>query len=48
MDDSNAMAHGLLGTFYVLKREYDKAIAEGERSIDLAPGAASLYIWYGM
>jgi adenylate cyclase len=48
MDDSNAMAHGLLGTFYVLKREYDKAIAEGERSIALAPGAASLYIWYGL
>jgi adenylate cyclase len=46
--DSDAMAHGLLGTFYVLKREYDKAIAEGERSIDLAPGAAGLYIWYGM
>jgi len=48
MDDSHAMAHGLLGTFYVLKREYDKAIAEGERSIALAPGSAGLYIWYGM
>jgi adenylate cyclase len=48
MDDSYAMAHGLLGTFYVLKREYDKAIAEGERSIALAPGSAGLYIWYGM
>jgi adenylate cyclase len=48
IDDSSAMAHGLLGTFYVLKREYDKAIAEGERSIALAPGAASLYIWYGL
>jgi adenylate cyclase len=50
LDDSiaSAYAHGLLGTFYVLKREYDKAIAEGERSIALAPGAASLYIWYAM
>ncbi len=48
LDDSSAMAHGLLGTFHVLKKEYDKAIAEGERSIDLAPGAAGLYIWYGM
>jgi adenylate cyclase len=48
MDDFQAWAHGLLGTFYIMKREYDKAIAEGERSIALAPGAASLYIWYGL
>jgi len=50
LDDSNASAyaHGLLGTFYVLRREYDKAIAEGERSIALAPGAAGQYVWYAM
>jgi len=48
LNDSDAMAHGLLGTFYIMKREYDKAIAEGERSVALAPGAASLYIWYAM
>ena len=48
LNDSDAMAHGLLGTFYIMKREYDKAIAEGERSVALAPGAAGVYIWYAM
>jgi adenylate cyclase len=48
LDDSYAGAHGLLGHIYVLKREYDKAISEGERSIALAPGAAGVHIWYAM
>ena len=48
LNESNAMAHGLLGTFYIMKREYEKAIAEGEISVALAPGAAGVYIWYAM
>jgi adenylate cyclase len=47
LDDSYAGAHGLLGHLYMFKREYDKAIAEGERAIALAPGAAGVHVWYG-
>jgi len=46
LDDSNASAHALLGDFYWLKREYDKAISEGERAIALAPGEAVVHIMY--
>jgi TolB-like protein len=48
MDDSIAKAHALLGNFYSLKREYDKAIFEGERAIALDPGDAESQLWYGM
>ena len=46
LDDSNASAHALLGDFYGLKREYDKAISEGERAVALAPGEAGVHIQY--
>jgi adenylate cyclase len=39
MDDSNALAHGNLSIVYLQKREYDKAIAEGERAVSLDPGS---------
>jgi adenylate cyclase len=39
LDDSMAGPHALLSYLYVLKREYDKAIAEGERAVALNPGA---------
>ncbi len=38
MDDSLGSAHGLLSMVYLAKREYDKAIAEGERAVALNPG----------
>jgi adenylate cyclase len=39
MDDSIAGAHGLLCLLYIhYKREYDKAIAEGEEAVALNPG----------
>jgi adenylate cyclase len=38
MDDSLARPHGLLCALYTAKREYDKAIAEGERGAALNPG----------
>jgi TolB-like protein len=40
IDDSISGAHGLLSQLYSYKREYDKAIAEGERAVALAPGGA--------
>lgn len=40
MDDSISDAHSLLCWLYILKKEHDKAIAEGERAVDLDPGGA--------
>jgi adenylate cyclase len=37
MDDSVGGTHILLGWIYLCKREYDKAIAEGERAVALNP-----------
>ena len=41
-----AQSHSLLGTLYASKREYDKAIAEGERAVALAPGGARTHEYY--
>ena len=48
MDDTYGGAHALLGFFYCLKMEYDKAIAEGERAVALAPGEADVHRLYAM
>jgi adenylate cyclase len=40
MDDSFAPAHMVLGSLYNKKREYDKAISEGERTVALNPSGA--------
>jgi len=46
MDESNAGFHSRLGWLYLfLGRQYDKAIAECERAIDLAPNSADGQIW---
>jgi adenylate cyclase len=42
MDDSIPDAHVLLCELYIQKREYDKAIAEGERAVALNPGGTSV------
>jgi TolB-like protein/Tfp pilus assembly protein PilF len=46
MDDSIASAHSLLCSLYRDKREYDKAIVEGERAVALNPSAADVLIPY--
>ena len=43
LDDSLPITIDLLGYIYLLKRQHEKAIAEGERSISLAPNAANIY-----
>jgi adenylate cyclase len=48
MDDSLAAAHGTLSAFYTLKREHEKAIAEGERAVALDPGGSFSHLRYGM
>ena len=46
MDDSLPGAHALLCYFYMFKKEYDKAIAEGERAVALDPGGTSALVSY--
>ncbi len=51
MDDSlavAAVAHRLLGNLYLYKREFDKAIAEGYRAVELNPNGARDYNVYAM
>jgi adenylate cyclase len=46
LDDSYSQAYGLLGFLYCQKREYDKAIAEGERAVLLNPTDALVIAYY--
>jgi adenylate cyclase len=48
LDDTLAEAHGFLGFLYTQKREYEKGIAEGERSVALNPGVANVLAYYAM
>jgi TolB-like protein/Tfp pilus assembly protein PilF len=48
LDDSLPQAHSHLGLFYVMSGQHDKAIAECERAIDLAPNSAHANIWMGI
>lgn len=40
MDESDSRTHILLGSVYLVMRKYEKAIAEGERSVELEPNGA--------
>ncbi len=44
IDDTQPEVHSLLGGIHLLQRQYEEAIAEGERSIALNPNNAMSYI----
>ncbi len=48
LDDSLSLAHGVLGLLYIHKKQYERAIAEGKRAIDLAPNDAEGYMNLGI
>jgi TolB-like protein len=48
LDDSDAPAHSLLGGLYGITKQYDKAIAECERAITIAPNLSEGYSWMSM
>jgi adenylate cyclase len=43
LDPENPFAHGLMGNIYIFQRQYEKAIAEGQRAISLGPNYADGY-----
>jgi adenylate cyclase len=45
LDDTQSLAHALLGVTYLYKRQHDRALAEGQRAIDLDPNFAPAYYW---
>jgi adenylate cyclase len=47
VDDSLPGPHSLLSVLYTNKRDYDKAIAEGERAVALDPSGSLAYSDYG-
>ncbi len=47
LDDSLDSAHSNLGAVYVYMREYDKAIFEGERAVELNPNGAEALAYFG-
>jgi adenylate cyclase len=42
-DKNNSMAQDLLGFIYVLRGQYDRAIQEGQRSVELAPNTSDTH-----
>ena len=47
LDDSYPYGHAALGHWYCYKREYGKALAEGERALALNPSGADIHAYYG-
>jgi adenylate cyclase len=43
IDDKNTDAHCLLGTLYMIMRQHEKAIEEGQKSIEFGPNSALSY-----
>jgi adenylate cyclase len=48
LDDSDFQAHLDLSLVYLLKREHDKAVEEGEGAVSLAPNAADALFSFGI
>ena len=48
LDEDLADAYGLLSALCIYKRDFDRAIMEGEHGVALAPNSADAYAWLGM
>jgi adenylate cyclase len=47
IDESDSFSHAILGTIYVTMRQHEKAVARGERSVELDPNGAMLHCLLG-
>ena len=47
LNNSLPSAHSLIACIYLLKRQYEKAIAEGERAVALNPNSALINVLFG-
>jgi adenylate cyclase len=48
LDESNAFAHAVLGALCLVQRQWDKAIATGERAVSLSPNSADNLALFAM
>jgi len=48
LDESAAEAHALMGSIHLVKREYDKAVESGKRSVALSPNGADVLQLYAI
>ena len=48
LDDTLDYAHSLLGHIYLMTRQYEEAIAEGERAVSLSPNGADAHAHLAM
>jgi TolB-like protein/class 3 adenylate cyclase/cytochrome c-type biogenesis protein CcmH/NrfG len=48
LDDADPSVHRTLTNLYVMQRQYDKAIASAERTLELAPGASGSHSAMGV
>jgi TolB-like protein/Tfp pilus assembly protein PilF len=44
LDDTLARPHALLGYMYMMKKEWDKALAEGEHAVSMDPNSENFYV----
>ncbi len=42
LDDSLAMPHTIIGLYYLNKRQYERALSEGEKGVSMAPTSAQV------
>ena len=47
LDDGNAFAHSQLCNMYLMKRQYEKSVAQGKRAIELGPNLFQAYVELG-
>jgi len=47
LDDTHGGCYGALSHAYLMKRDYDKAISEGKRSVELNPNTSTYAVNYG-
>ena len=47
LDESDGLSHALLGSIYSMMRQHEKAVAAGERSVELDPNGAQVNLILG-